>query len=136
MINVEKAIQEEIDNYLAINGEIGAWGEPMRDEIGVDVICNALEEGFQIKTTNIIRNKVREMLLRKPAKCTCGLEEDTRYNHSNSCPLHEELKQFHVTSTINIMAKNRKDAEKRLRYSPENYMDALIRNAEIDASPE
>ena len=104
----------------------------MRDSIGVDVICNAIEEGHQIKITEIIQDKVRKMLLKNPTKYTCGLEENSNHNHSNSCPLHEELKQFHVTSTINMMAKNRKDAEKRLRCSTEKYIDDLIRNAEID----
>lgn len=58
----EQEIDEEVEAYFALNGETGAWGESMRDAIGVDVICDALEEGHGIEVTDDIRKIVEQKL--------------------------------------------------------------------------
>lgn len=43
-----KIIDEEVDAYLAMNGETGMWGESMCDAIGVDAVCEMVESGHGI----------------------------------------------------------------------------------------
>ena len=57
----EKIIKEEVEAYFAINGETGAWGESMRDEVGVDSICEMVANQG-IKTTEAVSDRVRELL--------------------------------------------------------------------------
>lgn len=59
---ISKAITEEVESYLALNGEVGGWGESMRDYIGVDTICEAIEEGHDIEVTPKVRKEVEKLL--------------------------------------------------------------------------
>jgi len=58
-MDYSKQINEEVEAYFAINGETGAWGESMRDWIGVDIVCENLENGFNINITPEIREIIR-----------------------------------------------------------------------------
>jgi len=63
-MTTKDAIKEEVDAYLALNGETGGWGESMRDSIGVDIICEQLEEGHNIKEISEIRQQVEKLLIK------------------------------------------------------------------------
>ncbi len=63
-IPTQNRIQQEIDHYIATNGEIGGWGEPMMDSIGVDIICSYLEDQ-SYTITDEVRKKVTELLINK-----------------------------------------------------------------------
>ena len=77
--------------------------------IGIDAICENIETGHNIKITPYIREKVEALLL-----------------------IETKTKTFSITSTINIEAKDKEDAEYKFKYKPEQYMNDLYENAEID----
>lgn len=59
---MNEKITEEVEAYLAMNGETGAWGESMRDGVGVAIICETLENGG-MEITSEIEDRVRKELL-------------------------------------------------------------------------
>ena len=86
--------------------------------------------------TNIIYKAFKD-----EKECICNDDRGGRcfkWGHFSNCPCYKEpeeepiLKTFHITSTINIEAESREDAQTRLDYNPERYMDDLYDNAEID----
>lgn len=62
-IPTDARIEEEVEFYIATNGEIGAWGEPMRDETGVECICNLLEDN-SYTITKEVKDRVRKALIK------------------------------------------------------------------------
>lgn len=62
---MHEAIKEEVEAYIALNGETGGWGESMRDTIGVNAICEALEDGHGIEITETVREEVAKLLFKK-----------------------------------------------------------------------
>jgi hypothetical protein len=61
----KQEIQNEVENYIAVNGETGGWGEPMRDEIGVQILSENLADRKGIELTNETREEIRKALTGK-----------------------------------------------------------------------
>jgi hypothetical protein len=86
----DRQIREEVDGYLAINGEKGAWGEPMRDQVGVDAICETLADGG-VEITDEIRARVEKYLLNDHKCIECGVElPDSETGYCYKC--NEKIK--------------------------------------------
>ena len=58
-----RAIKGEVEAYIAMNGEQGAWGEPMRDCIGVDCVMENLQSGHNIEESEEIRKEIENQLI-------------------------------------------------------------------------
>lgn len=65
-MDIEKIINEEIEAYFAINGNIGGWGEDMNDGIAIDIILDNILSGYDIDDITpeieaMVRSKLQEM---------------------------------------------------------------------------